>query len=63
MKACQKYLDKHIRPTKKWKIPSKSKAGESHIVQKFPDGRYTCDCYSFMIRHKCSHIILAKKYG
>jgi len=48
MKACQKYLDKHIRPTKKWKIPSKSKAGESHIVQKFPDGRYTCDCYSFM---------------
>ena len=51
-----------MRVIQKYRVPSKSKKGEYHLVQEFEDGVLVCDCKAFSFKGSCSHIKIIKHY-
>ena len=46
----------------KWRVPSKSEKGEYHLVLKFKNGEYMCDCMGYSMRGRCKHIEKVEEY-
>lgn len=47
---------------RKFKVPSRSEAGEFHIVSLLSNGEMDCDCISSMYNRPCYHIKVVKQY-
>ena len=66
MKIIKEILTK-LKPTIfRFRVPSKSEPGVYHIVEKYEDGEYHCDCAGWRSAQKvgndCSHIKKLKIY-
>lgn len=63
MKILQQILDKAgLSPVSKFKVPSKSKPKEFHVVEMFADNHLECNCISGGYKQPCSHKKIIKAY-